>query len=100
MSGDLLRTIRAMHQASEACVRVDGEMTEWFEVRQGVRQGCPMSPCGLSRYGGPKSTSQFQGGVTLDTCKVHRYCCLQMTQFWLQIIGRTSKTTSQRSKKQ
>ena len=63
VSGDLLRAIRAMHQASEACVRVESEMTEWFEVSQAVRQGCPMSPCGLSRYGGPKSTGQFQGGV-------------------------------------
>ena len=44
VSGDLLRVIRAMYQASEACVRVDGEMTEWFEARQGVRQGCPMLP--------------------------------------------------------
>ena len=36
MSGDLLRAIRAKYQASEVCVRVDGEMMEWFEVKQGV----------------------------------------------------------------
>ena len=33
MLGDLLRAIRAIYQASEACVTVDGEVTEWFEVR-------------------------------------------------------------------
>ena len=44
MLGDLLRAIRAIYQASEACVRVEGEVTEWFKVRQGVRQCYPMSP--------------------------------------------------------
>ena len=34
----------AMYQAGVACVRVDGVMSERFEVKQGVRQGCPMSP--------------------------------------------------------
>ena len=37
VSGDLLRAIRAMYQVNETCVRVDGEVTEWFKVRQGVR---------------------------------------------------------------
>ena len=35
---------KVKYQASEACVRVDGEVSEWFEVKQGVRQGCPLSP--------------------------------------------------------
>ena len=48
--GDLLRAIRTTYQASEACVRVGGEVTEWFEVRQGVRQGCPMLPWLFSIY--------------------------------------------------
>ena len=44
LSGDLLRAIRAMYQASEPCGRGGGEVTGWFEVRQGVTQGCPMLP--------------------------------------------------------
>ena len=40
----LLNVIRAMYVDSEACVRVDGEMSEWFGIRRGVRQGCVMSP--------------------------------------------------------
>ena len=34
VSGDLLKAIRAMYQASEACVKVDGKCSEWFEVRK------------------------------------------------------------------
>ena len=41
VSGDLLRAIRALYQASEASVKVDGECSEWFKVKQGVRQDCP-----------------------------------------------------------
>ena len=29
---------------SEACVRVQGKNSEWFEVVMGVSQGCTMSP--------------------------------------------------------
>ena len=43
VSGHLLRAIKAMYQVSVACVRVDGVMSEWFDVKQRVRQGCPMS---------------------------------------------------------
>ena len=73
MLGDLLRTIRAIYQASEACVRVDGEVTEWFEVRQGVRQRYPMSPWLFNIYLDivvKEARGSFQGGVTLNTCKV------------------------------
>ena len=60
VSGDLLKAIRAMYQASEACVKVEDEVTEWFEVRQGVTQGCHMSPwlfnIYLDMHGGQRST--------------------------------------------
>ena len=44
VSGGLLRAIQSMYQASEACVRVDGELSELSEVKQEVWQGCPLSP--------------------------------------------------------
>ena len=43
VSGHLLRAIKAMYQECRACVRVDGGRSKWLEVKQGVRQGCPMS---------------------------------------------------------
>ena len=36
VSGDALR---AISQASEACLRVGSRLSEWFEGKQGVRQG-------------------------------------------------------------
>ena len=54
-------------------VRVDGEVTDWFEVRQGVRQGCPMSPWLFNIYLDSvvkEARGSFQGGVTLNACKV------------------------------
>ena len=33
---------RAINQASEACVKVGSGLSEWFEGKQGVRQGYPM----------------------------------------------------------
>jgi hypothetical protein len=38
------KTVRNMYDESKACVRVNGMLSEWFEVKQGVRQGCVMSP--------------------------------------------------------
>ena len=50
VSGHLLRAIKAMYQDSRAYVKVDGGKTEWFGVKQGVRQGCPMSPWLLTYF--------------------------------------------------
>ena len=102
VAGDLLRAIRTMYQASEACVRVDGECSEWFEVKQGVSQGCPMSPWLFNIFLDmvvKEARDSFQGGVCLDTCQVQIFCLL-MTQFKLRKMGRTSNTTSKHSKNQ
>ena len=37
--------IRQFHERMRACVRNDdGQCSEWFEVTQGLRQGCVLSP--------------------------------------------------------
>ena len=43
-SGRLLRSVKALYEKSKPRVRVEDELTECFEVLQGVRQGCPLSP--------------------------------------------------------
>ena len=42
--GNLLSAIKSIYVGSKAAVRIDGEMSESFEVNEGVRQGCCLSP--------------------------------------------------------
>src|SRR6202012_3113609 len=42
--GRLLETIKSIYVGSKASVMIDGEMSEAFEVKEGVRQGCCLSP--------------------------------------------------------
>jgi Reverse transcriptase (RNA-dependent DNA polymerase)/Endonuclease-reverse transcriptase len=44
VKGRLLGAVKAMYEGSKACVRMNGGLSEWFEVSRGVRQGCVMSP--------------------------------------------------------
>ena len=41
----VIDVIRQFHDGMRARVRMDdGELSEWFEVTQGLRQGCVLSP--------------------------------------------------------
>ena len=41
----MLTVIRQFHEGMRARVRTnDGEQSEWFDVTQGLRQGCVLSP--------------------------------------------------------
>lgn len=44
INGSLLRAIKSLYANSKAVVRVDGDLSDWFEVRNGLRQGCTISP--------------------------------------------------------
>ena len=44
VKGRLLRAIRSLYVRTEACVRVRDKESDWFQITQGVRQGCVMSP--------------------------------------------------------
>ena len=43
IGGRLLRGVKSLYVGSKACVRIRNEVSEWFPVRGGVRQGCVMS---------------------------------------------------------
>jgi hypothetical protein len=40
----LIRLIKSIYDKSEAAVRQDRQLTEWFRTTVGVRQGCTLSP--------------------------------------------------------
>ena len=44
VSGRLLRAVKALYENGKARVRVEDELTECFDVRQGTKQGCRLSP--------------------------------------------------------
>ena len=47
----MIGVIRQFHDGMRACVRNDdGRCSEWFEVAQGLRQGCVFSPLPLNVF--------------------------------------------------
>ena len=50
IGGRLLRGVKSLYVGSKACVRVGNEVSEWFPVRVGVRQGCVMLPWLFNLY--------------------------------------------------
>ena len=42
--------VKSLYVGSKACVRVGNEVSEWFPVRVGLRQGCVMSPWLFNLY--------------------------------------------------
>ncbi len=44
VGGQLIEGIKASYRKANACIKVDGELSDSFAIRMGVRQGCVMSP--------------------------------------------------------
>ena len=44
VGGKLLKAVQSFYVDSRACVRVRQDVSEWFPVNAGLRQGCVMSP--------------------------------------------------------
>ena len=42
--------LRNVYAGQEAIVRTGHEMTDWFQIGKGVRQGCILSPCLFNLY--------------------------------------------------
>ena len=50
VGGKLLKAVKSLYADSKACVRVGNEVSEWFPVKVGLRQGCVMSPWLFNLY--------------------------------------------------
>ena len=44
VEGKLLKAVPSFYIDSRACVLVGNDVSEWFRVNVGLRQGCVMSP--------------------------------------------------------
>ena len=47
----LIQLFNSLYSDQQATVRTNNGMTDWFEVKRGVRQGCPSSPSIFNIYG-------------------------------------------------
>ena len=50
IDGRVLRGIMSFYDEGRACVRVGSKVSESFEVKMGLRQGCVMSPWLFNMY--------------------------------------------------
>ena len=46
-----VRLIKGLYINQEAAVRWNGQLTDWFQIGQGTRQGCNVSPTEFNIYG-------------------------------------------------
>ena len=50
VGGKLLKAVQSFYVGSKECVRIVNEVSEWFSVNVGVRQGCITSPWLFNLY--------------------------------------------------
>ena len=50
IGGRLLRGVKSLYVGSKACVKVGNEVSKWFPVRVGLREGCAMLPWLFNLY--------------------------------------------------
>ena len=50
VSGQIISPIRKLYQRQKAAVRVESDLSEWFNIKKGVRQGCSVSPVCFNFY--------------------------------------------------
>ena len=44
IQGKLWHVIRSIYNVNQSCVYLDGIKSEYFDITQGVAQGCTLSP--------------------------------------------------------
>ena len=50
VNGTVVSLMRRLYSGQEAAIRIEGELTNWFPIQKGVRQGCRVSPVSFNFY--------------------------------------------------
>ena len=72
IDGLFLKTLQSMYDGSEYTVEINGCCTPWFQVKNGVKQGCLLSPSLFNLYVNDLlvSLSMSEHGIDCDGCKI------------------------------
>ena len=50
INGPFLNLIKALYSKVSSCVKINGKLSEWFDINCGVKQGCVLSPTLFSMF--------------------------------------------------
>ena len=73
ITGKFFNIIKSIYSNDKACIKIDNKITESFEINQGVRQGCVLSPLLFNIFLSdlPKQLDIVSGKVTLDRKEIN-----------------------------
>ena len=69
----IIQLIKALYDQQKVAVRTSYGLTNWFEIKQGIRQGCIISPHLFTIYVEDimrNALDGFEGSIAVGGCKV------------------------------
>jgi hypothetical protein len=68
IKGKMWRVLKSIYRTVESCVKVKGDLSDWFTIETGVRQGCVLSPLLYALFinGLVKELNALNLGVSLN----------------------------------
>ena len=94
VKGKMWRVIRKMYEGYKSMVLLDGKKSEEFNVKQGVAQGCNLSPILFFVFINDllKEVEEAELGIQLNSGNRISSCCLQMILLMLVILRKICKS--------
>ena len=66
LSSKFRKAVYAIYNNVECCVKVGGRLSKWFEVNQGLKQGCVLSPILFNMFINSLVTEIHALGIGVD----------------------------------